>query len=100
MMKTAAIILLLGLSFCFSSTNGKSIQLQNEEPVFNDNDDGMEDGCSNKFNQGPCVFCSCVGGQPRCLTKLCAAPSCSDYVTPPGQCCPICPNGSDFLRDQ
>lgn len=44
----------------------------------------------------PCTHCSCVNGQSRCVIQDCAAPSCSDYVVPPGQCCPICPNGPDF----
>ena len=63
----------------------------------------VEDDCSSEFNLGwkpadPCTFCSCVNGKPRCLVRDCAAPSCSNYVTPPGQCCPICTNGPDLLH--
>ena len=95
-MKTAAtVLLLIGLSFCFSSV--ESIQ-----SVFDDYD--VKDECSSKFNQNwrpdPCTFCSCDNGKPRCFAQKCAVPLCSNYEVPPGQCCPICPNGPDSLRDQ
>ena len=61
----------------------------------------VEDDCSSTFNLNwrpdPCTFCSCLNGKPRCLIRDCAAPSCSNYVIPPGQCCPICPNGPDLV---
>ena len=94
-MKIVAIILLLiGLSFCFSSA--KSIT-----PVLSD-DDGERDECGSKLNwkPDPCTFCSCVNGRPRCFIVDCAPPPCSNFEVPPGQCCPVCPNGPDWvLRD-
>ena len=59
----------------------------------------VEDDCESEFNSNwrpdPCTFCSCVNGKPLCSVRDCAAPSCSNFVIPPGQCCPVCPNGSE-----
>ena len=64
----------------------------------------VEDDCDSEFNLSwrpdPCTFCSCVNGKPRCLVRDCAALSCSNHVTPPGQCCPVCPNDSDLIQQR
>ena len=79
------ILLLIGLSFCFSSAKSITAILSEE--------------CGSKLNwrPNPCTFCSCVNGQPRCVIQDCAFPPCSNYVVPPGQCCPVCPNGPDAI---
>lgn len=32
---------------------------------------------------------------PKCAAMLCMAPDCLDSYTPPGECCPICPKGTN-----
>lgn len=40
----------------------------------------------------PCTHCSCVNGKTQCFVRGCAAPSCSNYIIPEGECCPTCPD--------
>ncbi|KAH9502879.1 von Willebrand factor C domain-containing protein 2-like [Bulinus truncatus] len=55
-------------------------------------------GCLNepKPDEGPCAFCDCVndGGRWKwiCYYRDCMRPECDNYYTPPGQCCPVCPD--------
>ena len=42
-----------------------------------------------------CEHCFCPedGGRTICVTEPCTPVKCVDFVTPPGSCCPVCPNG-------
>jgi len=79
---TAVIILLVGL--CFSSSSGRSLKPNFECPT------GVV-----SWNPSPCVHCTCVNEVAQCSIRDCAVPSCLNamHVVPPGECCPICPNG-------
>ena len=41
-----------------------------------------------------CESCTCSeDGEAVCALMTCAEPLCDDAVTPPGGCCPVCPDG-------
>ncbi|XP_061107394.1 kielin/chordin-like protein [Conger conger] len=40
----------------------------------------------------PCQQCRCQDGTVKCTVAQCPPPTCSSPQTPPGQCCPQCPN--------
>ncbi|XP_051512067.1 kielin/chordin-like protein isoform X2 [Myxocyprinus asiaticus] len=56
----------------------------------------------------PCMKCTCQDGNAICGTPGCKAVSCSNPYTPPGECCPRCPdceydnriitNGATFMN--
>ncbi|CAL1542787.1 unnamed protein product [Lymnaea stagnalis] len=50
-----------------------------------------------KPQEGPCLKCRCVSdtAQPKyeCTVTECMRGQCVDGHTPPGECCPVCPNG-------
>ncbi|KAL8583263.1 hypothetical protein ACOMHN_043098 [Nucella lapillus] len=39
----------------------------------------------------PCTFCRCQDGSVTCERSECPAVRCPSPLTPPGQCCPVCP---------
>ncbi|XP_078590226.1 cysteine-rich motor neuron 1 protein-like [Branchiostoma floridae x Branchiostoma japonicum] len=63
---------------------------------------GTTDGCQfgdviipvgSTYQPDDCTWCECqaAGDRPMCLAQSCLAPSCSNPVNVPGQCCPECP---------
>ncbi|CAL8235836.1 unnamed protein product, partial [Boreogadus saida] len=42
----------------------------------------------------PCHVCTCQYGSAECLQRDCPAPNCTNPHTPPGECCPKCPDCS------
>lgn len=40
----------------------------------------------------PCHVCSCQHGSVQCERRHCPAPNCTNPHTPPGECCPRCPD--------
>ncbi|XP_056455381.1 kielin/chordin-like protein [Gadus chalcogrammus] len=42
----------------------------------------------------PCLVCTCQYGSVECLQRDCPAPNCTNPHTPPGECCPTCPDCS------
>ncbi|XP_069085493.1 kielin/chordin-like protein [Pleurodeles waltl] len=39
---------------------------------------------------GPCLQCTCLGGNVRCQEESCPPPACARPVRDPQHCCPIC----------
>uniref|UniRef100_A0A4W5K2T8 Kielin cysteine rich BMP regulator n=1 Tax=Hucho hucho TaxID=62062 RepID=A0A4W5K2T8_9TELE len=44
----------------------------------------------NPAGSGPCVQCSCKGGNVRCQEERCPPVQCSNPINDPQFCCPIC----------
>ncbi|KAL0968355.1 hypothetical protein UPYG_G00265780 [Umbra pygmaea] len=44
----------------------------------------------NPAGSGPCVQCSCEGGNVRCREERCPPVQCSNPSTDPQLCCPVC----------
>ncbi|XP_067246073.1 kielin/chordin-like protein [Chanodichthys erythropterus] len=51
-----------------------------------------ENGQKFKDPEDPCVTCHCQDGQALCDAASCIAVTCSNPYTPPGECCPRCPD--------
>eukprot|EP00079_Xenopus_tropicalis_P008629 XP_002931908.2 PREDICTED: kielin/chordin-like protein isoform X1 [Xenopus tropicalis] len=45
------------------------------------------------FSAGSCTACICQSGEVICTPKLCPPVTCSDPVTLPNECCPLCVTG-------
>ena len=45
----------------------------------------------DEFMADVCTTCRCDKGV-HCYSKLCQVLNCNNYITPEGECCPICPN--------
>ncbi|XP_049339427.1 kielin/chordin-like protein isoform X2 [Astyanax mexicanus] len=54
--------------------------------------DGVEyeEGARWTSRTDPCTTCSCLAGEARCATSVCAPPDCQHPNTEPGACCPSC----------
>ncbi|KAI8481499.1 hypothetical protein Bbelb_407920 [Branchiostoma belcheri] len=54
--------------------------------------DGVLIPVGSNYKPDPCTFCPCpyAGATVVCAVVDCAAPPCTNVVTPPGQCCPVC----------
>lgn len=87
---TITILLLAGLTISF----GLDFDLTSTPPCPTGSDVTIKDGVAT-WKPDPCTLCTCPDKTPMCAKIDCVDPPCSDYVTPPGQCCPICPNGPD-----
>ncbi|XP_067245483.1 kielin/chordin-like protein [Chanodichthys erythropterus] len=51
-----------------------------------------ENGQTFKDLEDPCVTCHCQDGQALCAAASCIGVTCSNPYTPPGECCPRCPD--------
>ncbi|XP_035826566.1 uncharacterized protein LOC101845560 [Aplysia californica] len=49
-----------------------------------------DDNASWLMQDNPCITCTCNAGLVTCMETECFVP-CSNPVTVPGQCCPVCP---------
>lgn len=47
------------------------------------------EGSSWFADSAPCMSCMCVGGVTTCSEVKCLSP-CNNFITVPGECCPVC----------
>ena len=49
----------------------------------------------------PCMQCVCKNNEPQCIMLDCMDLTCpgGDKIYPPGECCPICSDGTDTTSD-
>ncbi|XP_066975982.1 dorsal-ventral patterning protein Sog-like isoform X2 [Macrobrachium rosenbergii] len=60
----------------------------------------FEDGSSWQSPANTCSMCMCTKGKIKCQDVMCPRLECEEPVTPPGQCCPVCPNDHDIGRPE
>ncbi|XP_068201291.1 dorsal-ventral patterning protein Sog isoform X2 [Palaemon carinicauda] len=58
----------------------------------------FEDGSSWQSPANTCQMCMCTKGKIKCQDVMCLKLQCEGAVTPPGQCCPVCPSDHDIVR--
>lgn len=46
----------------------------------------------------PCTTCLCLNGRVLCDETMCHPPTCSQTVTPEGECCPVCSDAGIISR--
>ncbi|XP_016400320.1 kielin/chordin-like protein [Sinocyclocheilus rhinocerous] len=51
-----------------------------------------ENGQTFKDPEDACKTCTCQDGQTSCAMPACPQPRCANAYTPPGECCPRCPD--------
>ncbi|XP_067276133.1 kielin/chordin-like protein [Pseudorasbora parva] len=51
-----------------------------------------ENGETFQDPDNPCETCTCKEGQASCTMPVCKQVTCSNPYTPPGECCPQCPD--------
>ncbi|KAL1257116.1 hypothetical protein QQF64_012661 [Cirrhinus molitorella] len=59
-----------------------------------------ENGQTFQDPDDPCTTCTCRDGQTRCASASCPRPLCANPYTPPGECCPQCPENVQCLYNQ
>lgn len=64
------------------------------QPIIDNDCDGHREGES--WKEGPCRSCTCRAGRKICLSPMCHVP-CDNPIHKEGECCPICPVGSNSL---
>ncbi|TRY57848.1 hypothetical protein DNTS_017648, partial [Danionella cerebrum] len=49
-----------------------------------------QEGQSLTLTEDPCLKCTCVGGEVKCVAPRCEKLSCRNQITGSGSCCPRC----------
>ncbi|XP_059149057.1 kielin/chordin-like protein isoform X2 [Physella acuta] len=58
---------------------------------------GVSGDCKSEADQyGPCYECHDFHGRAMWIASMCAPAPCTDSITEPDKCCPVCPN--DYLQ--